>query len=66
MFNKINEVQRPYTYAVQPVQLFETQNSQAAQKSSFDFFNQTNNSSFNLFHPNVSNSKTGNKLDLMS
>lgn len=66
MFNKINEVQRPYTYAVQPVQLFETRNSQAAQKSSFDFFNQTNIYSFNLSHPNVSNSKTGNKLDLMS
>lgn len=66
MFNKINEVQRQYIYAVQPVHLFETQNSKAAQKSSFDLFNQTNNSTFNLFHPNVSNSTKGNKLDLIS
>ena len=37
MFNAIEEVKRQYTYAVQPVKLFETRNSQAAQKSSFDF-----------------------------
>lgn len=66
MFNKIDEIQRQYTYAVQPVKLFEAQNSQAAQKSSFDFLNQTNNSTYNLFHPNVSNSTKGGKLDLVS
>lgn len=43
MFNAIEEVKRQYTYAVQPVKLFETRNSQAAQKSSFDFINQMQN-----------------------
>lgn len=65
MFNKIDEVKRQYTYAVQPVKLFETQNSQAAQKSSFDFLNQMSKSEFNPFHPNVTNSEKGSKLDLM-
>jgi hypothetical protein len=66
MFNKIDEVQRQYTYAVQPVKLFETKNNNPfAQKNSFDFNKPTNSSEFNLFHPNVSNSKTGGKLDLM-
>jgi len=66
MFDKINQVQRQYTYAVQPVKLFETENSQAAQKSSFDFFNkQTNSSAYSLLHPDVSNTLSGSKLDLM-
>lgn len=66
MFNPIDEVKRQYTYAVQPVQFFETKNSQMAQKNSFDFVKQTNNSVYNLFHPNITNSSSGNKLDLMS
>lgn len=66
MFNPIDEVKRQYTYAVQPVHLFEAQNSQMAQKNSFDFNKQTNNSAYNLYHPNVSNSSSGNKLDFMS
>ena len=40
MFKAIDQVQRQYTYAVQPVQLFETKKSDIAQKSSFDFINQ--------------------------
>ena len=51
MFNAIEEVKRQYTYAVQPVKLFETRNSQAAQKSSFDFINQMQKSGNNPFHP---------------
>ena len=55
MFNAIEEVKRQYTYAVQPVKLFETRNSQAAQKSSFDFINQMQKSGNNPFHPDISN-----------
>lgn len=66
MLNTIDEVKRQYMYTVQPVQLFETKNSQEAQKNSFDFLNQTNKSNFNLFHPNVSNSASGKQLDLLS
>lgn len=47
MFNKIDEVQRQYAYAVQPVKLFETQNSNLAQKSSFDFLNRMQKSGNN-------------------
>ena len=65
MFNAIEEVKRQYTYAVQPVKLFETRNSQAAQKSSFDFINQMQKSGNNPFHPDISNTQKGNKLDLM-
>ncbi|MBD5402560.1 hypothetical protein HDR58_07155 [bacterium] len=66
MFNAIDEVKRSYIYAVQPVNMFETRNSQAAQKNSFDFLNQMNKSGFNPFHPNVSNSDKGRNLDLLS
>lgn len=65
MFNPIYEVKRQYMYTVQPVKLFETQNSQAAQKNSFEISNQTNKSSYNLLHPNVSNSSSGKKLDFL-
>ncbi len=64
--NSINPVQRQYMFAVQPVQLFETKNSAAAQQSSFDFINQKSQNSFNPFHPNVQNSTTANKLDFLS
>ena len=37
MFNAIDEVKRQYTYAVQPVKLFEANHSQAAQKFVLDF-----------------------------
>lgn len=66
MTNSIDEIQRQYMYKVQPVQMFETKNSQATQKSSFNFLNQTNNSQYNLSHPNMSNSTSGKKLDFMS
>jgi uncharacterized protein YeaC (DUF1315 family) len=65
MNNAIEEIQRQYMYAVQPVKLFETRNNQAAQKSSFDFINQMSKSGNNPFHPDVSNTSKGNKLDLM-
>lgn len=66
MFNAIDEIKRQYIYTVQPVQLFETKNTQAAQKNPFDYLNQTNKSSnYNLLHPDVSNSAKGNHLDLM-
>lgn len=66
MFKPIQEVKRQYTYAVQPVKLFETKNSQIAQKNSFDFINQMNKSGHNPFHPNISNTQKGNRLDIMS
>ncbi len=53
-------------FAVKPVHLFETKNSQIAQKSSFDFINPKSQSCFNPFHPNVKNSTTANKLDIIS
>ncbi len=66
MFNAIDEIKRQYMYTIQPVQLFESRNTQAAQKNSFDFLNQTNKSSnYNLLHPDVSNSAKGKHLDLM-
>ncbi len=66
MNNSINPVQRQYMYAVEPVQLFEAKNSHIAQKNSFDFINQKSLSTFNPFHPNVQNSTTANKLDILS
>ncbi len=66
MFNAIDEIKRQYTYAIQPVKLFETKNSQAAQKSTFDFINQMNKTGHNPFHPDISNSEKGNRLDLLS
>lgn len=66
MFNPIDEVKRQYTYAIQPVKLFETRNSQIAQKNSFDFINQMNKSGHNPFHPDISNTNKGGKLDIMS
>lgn len=66
MFNKINQVQRQYTYAVQPVKLFEADKNKHAQKNSFNpFSEQTNFTQYTLLHPNVSNSASGAKLDLM-
>ena len=65
MFNAIDEVKRQYMYTVQPVKLFETRNSQEAQKSSFAFINQANKSGYNQFHPNLSNTDKGGKIDLM-
>lgn len=64
--NSINPVQRQYMFAVEPVQLFETKKSQIASKNSFDFLNQKSPNSFNPFHPNVQNSTTANKLDILS
>ena len=67
MFNAINEVKRQYTYAVQPVKLFETNNSQAAQKYAldFNFVSQMNKTDNNPFHPDVSNTSRGQKLDIL-
>lgn len=66
MFKPIQEIKQHYTYAVQPVKLFETKNSQTAQKSSFDFINQMNKSGHNPFHPNITNTEKGNRLDIIS
>ena len=66
MNNSINAVQRQYMFAVNPVQLFETKNSPIASKNSFDFINQKSQNGFNPFHPNVQNSTTANKLDILS
>lgn len=63
--NAIDEIQRQYTYAVQPVKLFETRNSQSAQKNTFDFLNQMAKSNHNPFHPDISNSGKGKNLDIM-
>ena len=65
MFNKIEEVQRQYTYTVQPVKFFETQNNQAAQKNMFDFTNKITQSKNNPFHPDISNTNKGGKLDIL-
>lgn len=66
MFKAIEEVKPQYLFAVQPVQLFETKKAKKASDNPFEKLLQTNNSNYNLLHPNVSNSKTGKKLDLMS
>lgn len=66
MFNKINEVKPQYTYAVQPVKLFEAENSRASQKDSFDFLKNITPKGYNPFHPSVVNSEKGGKLDLLS
>lgn len=68
MNNAINEVQRRYMFAVQPVKLFETKNSPQAQKNALDFsfINQMKSSGNNPFHPDVSNSEKGSKLDIIS
>lgn len=63
--NAIEKVQRQYMYAVQPVKLFETGNNQAAQKTNFDFLKQTKTTGNNPFHPDISNTKKGNNLDIM-
>lgn len=65
MFNKINEVQRQYTSAVQPVQLFETRNNKPAKDNTFAFIDDMKQKGYNPFHPSVSNSEKGKKLDLM-
>lgn len=67
MNNAINEIQRQYTYAVQPVKLFETKNSQMAQKNAldFNFISEMKQNGNNPFHPSVSNSEKGNCLDIM-
>ena len=67
MFNAIDEVKRQYIYAVQPVKLFEANNHQAAQKYAFDFnfVNKKEKTGNNPFHPDVSNTPKGQKLDLM-
>ncbi|MCM1338067.1 MAG: hypothetical protein NC191_00160 [Muribaculaceae bacterium] len=67
MFDSIDSVKRQYTYAVQPVKLFETKNKRT--ESNNPFANFTPNSSlqkYNLYHPNVSNSSSGGKLDFLS
>ena len=65
MFNAIDEVKRQYTYAVQPVRLFETKNNKNAQANSFDFIKNIPNAGNNPFHPDISNSGKGSKLDIM-
>ena len=64
MFNKIDEVQRQYMYAVTPVKLFENKNSQTPKSSLDEFINQMSKSSNNPFHPDISNSYKGQRLDI--
>ena len=64
MFNKIDEVQRQYMYAIQPVKLFEDNRTKNTQKYSFDFISQMSKSANNPFHPDVSNSERGQRLDI--
>ena len=68
MFNAIKEVKPQYAYAVQPVKLFEANSSKAAQHHALDFsfISQMKESGNNPFHPDVSNSPRGQKLDFMS
>ena len=63
--NPVEQIQRQYTFAVQPVHLFETRKNQELQKSNFDFINQMQQSGNNPFHPNYSNTEKAQKLDLM-
>lgn len=65
MNNRIDEIQRQFMYKVQPVKLFETKNNEQAQKSSFDFINQMNQSGFNPFHPNVKSEVRAKRLDIL-
>lgn len=67
MYNKINEIQRQYLYAIPPVKLFEPENNKQFQKSSFEFITQMNfaKSGYNPFHPNVQTNSTANLLDIM-
>ncbi len=65
MNNKINEIKPQYIYAVQPVKLFETEDTKRANKQAFNFGNEQIQTNYNPFHPNVSNSEKGNRLDLM-
>ena len=70
IFNSgINPIQRQYTTAVNPVHLFEANNSKNAQQSAFNFSNQTlknQNSGYNPSHPNVQTSSLARNLDIMS
>ncbi len=66
MFNSIEQIQRKYTTAVQPIKLFETKNNSVVQKSTFDFIEQLKKSGHNPFHPDISNSNNGRKLDILS
>lgn len=68
MNNAINEIQRQYMYAVQPVKLFETKNTPQAQRNALDFsfINHMKSSGNNPFHPDVSNSEKGKMLDIIS
>ena len=65
--NSIDSVQRQYIPIVQPVKLFESKNSQQAQKSSFDFLNLTSqNNAFCPDHPNVKSPTLARHLDILS
>lgn len=66
MNGKIDGIQRQYMFAVEPVKFFETQKNEQAQKSSFDFINRMNSKNYNPFHPNIQNSTTAKKLDILS
>ena len=66
MLNSINEIKRRYMYAVQPVRLFETRNKQTDTNNPFaNLIETTNNSRYNLNHPNVSNTTSGGRLDFL-
>lgn len=65
MLNSIEQIQRQYTTAIKPVQLFETRNSTIAQQNSFEISAHLKLTGNNPFHPDISNSNKGNRLDIM-
>lgn len=66
MLNSIEHVQRQYINAIQPVQLFKVKNSTIAQKNSFDISARLKATGNNPFHPDISNSNNGKRLDILS
>ena len=68
MNTKINEVKRQYFYAIQPVKLFETQKENSLQQNlnNLNFISTKNISGNNPFHPDISNTNKGNRLDFIS
>ncbi len=66
--NSIDQIQRQYIYTVQPVKLFETENSKAAKDNAYSFISKINDkeTKYNPFHPNVLNNQLAQKLDVIS
>ena len=65
MFNSIEQIQRTYTTAIQPVQLFETRKNNTTGQNSYEFIKELEKSGHNPFYPDISNSTKGKHLDIM-